>query len=102
MLETIIKELNDAKILQKYSWEDSVPTELYEKHLEDSITIWVVDISEHRWYETSIEVLRIPEGIIWVKHISKMYSESSSYEDMYHTLQFFEMEEIQISSYKCK
>ena len=99
---TLIENLNSLEIIQKYDWIDSIPSDIYNEYFDWKHTIvaeWI-DIEEHRWYDISTTVININWELIWVKHISKLNSESSSFEDFYHKIKFVKMEEIQITSYK--
>jgi tRNA uridine 5-carbamoylmethylation protein Kti12 len=61
-----------------------------------------LDIDKHRWYETGVSVWKLNEGFLGVRSVTNIYSESSSVEDMFWNLIFFEMEEIQTITYKKK
>lgn len=101
-MNTLIEKLNSLKIIQKYDWIESIPSDIYNEYFDWKYTIvaeWI-DIEEHRWYDISTTVININWELIWVKHISKLNSESSSFEDCYHKIKFVRMEEIQITSYK--
>lgn len=99
----LVEYLNNLKILQTSSWDENIPEEIWDNYFENSITVASeLDIDKHRWYELSTEVIKINDGFIGVRSITNMYSEQSSYIDMYYTLEFFEMEEIPSVTYKKK
>ena len=103
-MKTLIKKLNDAKILQKQiSWEENIPDDLWKelngKYQEVASNLMV---DTHRHYELSTTVIKIESTFIGIEHITNIFSESSCCEDCYHTLRFFEMEEVQTTTYKQK
>lgn len=100
----LVEYLNNLKILQISCWEECIPEDIWNKYFKDKHTIKEesLNIDKHRWYELSTEVIKINNGFIGVRYISNLYSEQSSYEDMYHTLKFFEMEEVPSVTYKNK
>lgn len=102
-MKEIIKELNDLKITQKsIDFLEDLPEEIYEKYFQEEVENGL-DVDKHRWYETSISVFRIDEGLfIGVESVTDTFSEQSEVEDMYHTLRFFEMEAIPSVTYKIK
>lgn len=102
MIKELVKKLNSLKIHQTSGeFEEDLPEDIYEKYFENAKQVALLDIDKHRWYETAFIVYNLPNiGKIGVKTVTQMYSEESSIEDVYHTLMFFEVEEIQITSYK--
>lgn len=104
-MKELVQKLNDLKIIQtRGEWSENIPREFYKEHLEDKYeeVDWDLDVDKHRWYETSVTVLKFDEGFIGVEFITDMFSEAQSWEDCYHTINFFEMEEITITSYRAK
>jgi len=98
----LVEHLNSLQILQTHSWNKCIPKEIWNDYFEDKceeIELGL-DVDKHRWYELTTTVLQINNGFISVRSITDMFSEQSSFEDMYHHLEFFEMEEILIKSYK--
>ena len=59
-----------------------------------------LDPEKHRWYEITTNVYRIGDRFIGVRGPSQMYSESSSWEDLYTPCVAFEMDEIRTVSYR--
>lgn len=99
----LVELLNSLKITQTSTWDENIPEELWEKYFTTYIPVaYELDIDRHRWYELSTEVININDGFIGVRSITNMYSEQSSFEDMYHTLEFFEMEKVPSFTYKKK
>jgi hypothetical protein len=102
-MKELILKLNDLKITQTSSdWEEDVPEDIYNEYLDGAYTelAYDLDVDTHRWYETSITVLDFSGFFIGVRYITNMFSESQDYEDCYHHLEFFEMEEFTKISYK--
>lgn len=102
-MNTIIKELNDLKIVQKsLDYLEDLPEEIYKKYFENKGCVYSGDVDKHRWYETSVEVYKVDGVLIGVCAVTDCFSEQSEVQDMFHTLRFFEMEEYTTISYKKK
>ena len=104
-IKELVQKLNDLKITQtEIDWAENIPEEIYNEHLEGSYQeiAYDLDVDTHRWYETSTTVLKFEEGLMGVNYITNMFSESQDYEDCYHTMEFFEMEEFVTTSYRAK
>lgn len=104
-ISALVEKLNNLKILQtSYEFEELIPKEIWEEHFEDKYEAvdWDLDVDTHRWYETSITVLKFNDCFMGVRFITKMFSESQEYEDCYHHLEFMEMEEYSTVSYRTK
>jgi hypothetical protein len=101
MLESLIEKLNNLKIYQEsYEWVDDLPEDM-DKYFENKSPIMDgLDVEKHRWYETAIEVWEIDGEYLGVRAITTLYSEMSTIQDMFHNLEFFEMEQIEKISYK--
>jgi len=91
----LVEHLNSLNILQKYSWSEDIPDEIWDEYFENNKAILEsgLDIDKHRWYELSTEVISINGGFIGVRSVTHCFSEKSSIEDMNYHLKFFEMEE---------
>lgn len=98
----LVDYLNNLNILQTSSWEENIPEEIWNEYFKGKGVTGGLNINKHRWYETSIDVYKINNGFIGIYSVTQCYSEQSSIEDMYHYLQFYEMEEEKIISYKIK
>lgn len=102
-MKALIKKLNDLKIIQEsYDFVEDLPSDIQEKYFPAGSLACELDIDKHRWYETSISVWETELGLIGVRAITNLYSENSSYSDIYYTLKFFEMEPIETITYKIK
>ena len=102
----MLKELQELDIIQNSgSWEDHIPKKLWDDYFAESEfkeVKWNIDVDTHRWYETSITVIKIFGGLLGICYITNLFSESSDHEDCFHKIRFYEMEEIQTISYKRK
>ncbi len=101
----LLSELNKERILQKsIDWAECLPDEVWEGYFKGNFKELArnIDLDKRRWHETSISVIEIFEGILGIRHISQLYSEISSCEDIYFHLEFFEMEEAKTITYKIK
>lgn len=109
-MKELIAKLNALQITQtKGEWDENIPDEIYEEHFKDNDGVasykeiaWNFDTDTHRWYETSTTVLKFEDGLMGIHYITNMFSESQGYEDCYHTIEFFEMEEFVTTSYRPK
>jgi len=89
----LVDYLNNLQILQTSSWDECIPEDIWNIYFIDSDTVATdLNISRHRWYELSTKVISIRDGYIGILSVTKCYSESSSVRDMWHHLEFFEME----------
>lgn len=102
--EELVELLNSLRIKQTGSWEKSIPKDIWNEHFKDNFETVAEDLKtdKHRWYETSIEVIKINNGYIGIKHVSNVYSESMTKSDVEHILVFYEMKEIKSITYKIK
>lgn len=99
----LVKKLQELQIIQKsIDWEENLPEEIWESYFKGNYKELKsgLDVDSRRHYETSITVIEIYEKPLGIRHITNLYSESSTCEDCYVTMEFFEMEEIIIKSYK--
>ena len=101
----LLEKLNKLNLTQKtIDWEENLPVEIWEEYFEKNYKDLKCNISPdaRRWYETSITVIQIYDSFLGIEHITQMYSESSSCEDCYFKMKFFEMKEVKIVSYEKK
>ena len=103
-MKEIIDYLNSLEIVQESTeYLEDLPSEVYDKYFRNSFLFdREILIEKFTCCETSIDVWHTEEGIIGVRYVSKMYNESSEMIDIYHTLEFFEMEEFTKVSYRVK
>lgn len=104
-MKDLVYKLNRLQITQTYGdWEENIPEDIYTEYFKDkySEVEYGLDVDTHRWYETSTTVLKFEGGFMGVNYITNMFSESQDYEDCYHTMEFFEMEEYVTTSYRAK
>jgi hypothetical protein len=100
--EELLTKLNSLDIIQKsICWIEDLPEDLYDKEFDSSYTELIneINIDKHRHYELSTDVILIKGRILGIRYVSNLYSEQSSCSDIYHTLEFFEMKEVQTISY---
>lgn len=101
-MKELIDKLNNLKIIQKsIDWIEDIPEDIYKEYFEygDSITE-ELDVDKHRHYELSTDVYMIKGKYLGIRRISNLYSEMSSCEDIYHTLEFFEMKQTHTITYE--
>lgn len=99
----LLEKLKNLEIVQKdINWCENLPNEIWNEHFENNFKELKsgLDVVKHRWYETSISVIEIYGKPLGIKHITNLFSESSSCEDCYVTIEFFEMEAVYVVSYK--
>ena len=101
--DTLLEELNKLKIMQdSIDWEECIPDDIWESEIKGRVSPVAsgLEVDTRRWYETSITVFKTRGRLMGVKHITNMFSEMGSCEDMGFTLRFFEMEEVPSVTYK--
>jgi len=101
--EELLKELKSLDIIQTSGdWSECLPNEIWNKHFKGNFKNVKrgIDIDTHRWYETSIEVINIYDKLLGIKGITNIFSEGSDFESCYVKIEFFEMKEVQVVSYK--
>ena len=104
-IASIVAKLNALQITQtKGEWDENIPNEIYDQYFGGKCKeiAWNFDTDTHRWYETSTTVLKFEDSLMGIHYITNMFSESQDYEDCYHTIEFFEMEEFVTTSYRPK
>ena len=99
----LLERLTSLDILQKYGeWAENLTDDIWDEHFNGNYKVRQsnLDISTHRWYETSVTVIEIYGGLIGIRHITNLFSESSDYEDCYVKITFHKMKEVKITSYE--
>jgi len=105
-MKELIQKLNDLKILQTSGdWEEDIPEEIYTEYFENNFREIEeeLDVEKHRHYELSTTVIELIEDghefLMGIRVISKLYSDMSMFEDVYHYLEFFEMQQVEAITY---
>jgi len=109
-MKEFIKMMNDLQISQtSIDWIEDIPKEIYQRYFNNgrggklyNIIADGLDVNKRRWYELSTTIVTFMLGTFGVRHINQLYSESSSCSDIYHTLEFFEVEEVVTTTYRRK
>lgn len=99
----LIDKLEGLELIQiTMDWQENIPKDIWVNYFKDNFSILKqnLDVDTHRWYETSVSVIEIYGIPLGITHISNIFSESSSCEDFYFTIEFFRMEEILTKSYR--
>jgi len=100
----LLAKLKELKITQKSSdWSEDLPNDIWEEYFKGNFKQikHSLDVDTHRWYETSLTVIKIFDKFLGIRYISNMFSESQDYEDCYVEIGFYEMEEVKVVSYEC-
>ena len=101
-IKEIIEELNSLKIIQKsMDFTEDLDQDILDKYFTNCVKE-LLDVDKHRWYETSIQVYELPDGFLGVRCVTDTQGESAEVQDMFWTLKFFEMDQIQVISYIVK
>ena len=101
-MKEIIDKLNNLKISQKsLDFIEDLSEGLYEEYFRNHV-IDGLNVDKHRWYETTLSVYKLEEGLLGVTSVTDLFSEQSTVNDIYHTLEFNEVEEIPSITYKIK
>lgn len=103
-MEELLEKLNSlSRVQTSMYWEENVPEDIWNQYFtKHKVLAEGLDIDKHRWYERSIVVIEIPQGIIGINLVTNMYSESSDIDDIMADLYFFEMEAIPTVTYRKK
>ena len=99
-LKTLIKELNDLRILQRNQWGIKDIPEEYSKYFKNPLKRNLY-LHKNEVYDLSISVFKFENIFIGVEHISNLKINLGGFK-VCHCLKFFEMEEFNIISYKKK
>lgn len=101
-MKELVDKLNNLKILQKsIDWVEDIPEDIWKEYFEFSDRLDMeLDVDKRRHYKLSTDVYKINDKYLGVRRISNLYSEMSSCEDIYWTLQFFEMKQIKRITYE--
>lgn len=101
--EELLTKLSELNITQtKSDWAENLPEDIWKEYFfgkYDEVA-YGLEVDTHRWYETSIDVIKIYDRFLGIRYITNMFSESQDWEDCYVTIEFMEMKEVQITSYK--
>lgn len=105
--EDLLKRLQKTEIIQSHwdnEWIYNFPEDIQKlfKQGDYKVVKTEIDVDKHRWYETSITVVEVFGSLLGIRLVSKSYSETQELEDIYHFLEFHEMEEFTTVSYKQK
>jgi len=93
---------NNLKIHQEsIDFTEDIPEHIYDQCFKNCIAEGL-KVDKHRWYETTLAVYKLNEGLLGVVSVTDLFSEQSSVDDIYHTLQFYEVEEVPSITYKIK
>ena len=101
--KNLIQKLNDLKILQTESdWAENIPMPFWENYFKGNFkeVAQNLDVDTHRWYEISTTVVSLPAGLVGIRFVTNVFSESMDYEDCEHIIEFLEMKEIIVTSYE--
>ena len=101
--EELFSKLSKLKIVQEDGdWNECIPEDIWKEYFEDNFKTVASNllVDTHRWYETSIEVVKIFDNFLGIRYVSNMYSENMGYEDCFYTVKFYRMEEFHTVSYR--
>jgi hypothetical protein len=100
-IQSLIDTLKEKHGIQKSYWKDDLIDSIEKFDL--NCVAEGLDVDKHRWYETSIIVFEVVIGLkryfIGVRACTDLFSESSSWEDIFWQYNFFEMEEKRTITY---
>jgi len=104
--ELLAKLKKLEKVQNAMEWQDSIPEDIWNEDFKDEEGIDYqeiahnIDIDTHRWYETSISVILIYGGLLGIRHITNIFSESMDAVDCYAIVTFHKMKETQVITYE--
>lgn len=90
--EELIEKVNDAHYKSLWEAEDEMGHEV-EKVAEG------LDLDEHRWFSTAIDVYRCEDGFVGIQGAYQSFSEMQSWSDIDWDCTAFPMKEIQTVTY---
>jgi hypothetical protein len=98
--DDMLKDLQNIKE-GIYDWEDGLPQFIYEKYFDDGFkkVAQGLDVDKHRWYEITTTIIKIYDRFLGIRGVTGLFSESMDIADCGVSLEFFEMREIQTTSY---
>ena len=104
IFDELLKKLNELRLEQRSCWDETIPVVVWAKYFKKNYkdVASEIDVDKHRWYEISTTVGKIFGRFLGIRHVSNVFSEQMGIEDCAHTLEFHEMEEVEIKSYKKK
>ena len=99
--DELLKILNEANIQQdEMAWEENIPEEIWEELWDRYVVLAEeIDVDKHRWYETSVTVVKIDDRFMGIDHVSNIFSETMHVSDVGYIIKFFEMVEINQPTY---
>lgn len=103
--DELLDKLSKLKIIQKsYSWQEDLPEGLWEEYFvtSDGPIAYGIDNEFLHEFEISTEVYKFGDRYLGVRSIVYTFDDISDPADLYHTIEFFEMEPIQVTSYAKK
>jgi len=97
----LIEKINALKLRQIEYFEDiEYPQEIQDEFDKCEIVASELEVSKHRWYETSVVVYKFNDEYFGIRYVTQCYSEQSDVKDIYHTIKAFPMKIIQTISYE--
>lgn len=99
----LLTKLKELKIIQtEGELVNHIPDYIWNKYFKGNYRVLQsgLDIEKLKWHETSTTVIKIFGGLLGVRYITDIYSESLDYSDFYRPIEFMEMREIQVTSYE--
>lgn len=100
----LLTKLKKLEIIQfSGDWAENLPDDIWEEYFNENFEEVKkgLDVDEHRWYETSITVIKIFGRFLGIRHITNMYSAQQDFEDCYEKIKFMEMKEVPSITYEC-
>lgn len=101
--DELLKTLKELNITQEeMDWAECLPNDIWDAHFKENFKSLAtnMDVDTRRHYESSVSVIEIYGKLLGIRHISNLFSESSSCEDCCVDLDFFEMKEVKVTSYE--
>ena len=101
----LLNKLKALKINQtNISWEENIPDDIWKEYFHNNYkeVDCSLNIDTHRWYELSITVIEIFGRYLGIRHVTNIFSESSGIDDLYVEVEFMEMIETTVTTYKTK
>lgn len=101
--DELLVKLDGLKLLQKSTdWALDIPHDIWSEYFDGDFK--EVDsflyVDKHRWYETSVSVVKIFNRYLGIRFITDLFSEQSDISDIDYTIKFFEMKPVTKITYE--
>lgn len=100
--DELLEKLNKLDIRQKSGdFMEDIPNDIWKEYFKGKPVVKSnLDVDKHRYYETSVTVIKIFDRYLGIRSVTDMFSEQMDISDCYHTLVFFEMKKVETITFE--